>query len=98
MLTDAITPGVAKRTPILRGAEDHMDRFDPKIALEELTEEAALPHPVRMRDMILRIKLALDQATEINREFQSYLSHYGETQRIAREILEKLAAGTPKNP
>jgi hypothetical protein len=81
-----------------RRAEDFMDRFDPKIALEELTEDAALPHPVRMRDMILRIKLAADQATEINREFQSYLSHYGETQRVAREILEKLAAGTPKNP
>jgi hypothetical protein len=79
-------------------AEDSMDRFDPKIALEELTEEATLPHPVRMRDMILRIKLELDQATEINREFQNYLSHYGESQRIAREILEKLAAGTPKNP
>ena len=81
-----------------RGTGGYMDRFDPKIALEELTEDAALPHPVRMRDMILRIKLALDQATEINREFQNYLSHYGETQRIAREILEKLAVGTPKNP
>jgi hypothetical protein len=78
--------------------EDFMDRFDPKIALEELTEDATLPHPVRMRDMILRIKLELDQATEINREFQNYLSHYGESQRIAREILEKLAVGTPKNP
>jgi hypothetical protein len=78
--------------------EDFMDRFDPKIALEELTEDAALPHPVRMRDMILRIKLELDQATEINREFQNYLTHYGETQRVAREILEKLAVGTPKNP
>jgi hypothetical protein len=75
-----------------------MDRFDPKIALEELTEDATLPHPVRMRDMILRIKLELDQATEINREFQNYLSHYGEAQRTAREILEKLAVGTPKNP
>ena len=75
-----------------------MDRFDPKIALEELAEDSALPHPVRMRDMILRIKLAADQATEINREFQNYLSHYGETERVAREILEKLAAGTPKNP
>ncbi len=75
-----------------------MDRFDPKIALEELTEDAALPHPVRMRDMMLRTKVAADEATEINREFQSYLSHYGETQRIAREILERLAAGQPKNP
>jgi len=51
-----------------------------------------------MRDMILRIKLEADEATEINREFQGYLSHYGETQRIAREILQKLAAGEPKHP
>jgi hypothetical protein len=78
--------------------EVSMNRFDPKIALEELTEDAALPHPVRMRDMMLRTKVAADEATEINREFQSYLSHYGETQRIAREILERLAAGQPKNP
>ena len=75
-----------------------MDRFDPKIALEELSEDAMLPHPVRMRDMILRIKLEADEATEINREFQGYLSHYGETQRIAREILQKLASGEPKHP
>jgi hypothetical protein len=75
-----------------------MNRFDPKIALEELTEDAALPHPVKMRDMMLRTKVAADQATEINREFQSYLTHYGETQRIAREILQKLAVGEPKNP
>ena len=47
---------------------------------------------------MLRTKVAADEATEINREFQSYLTHYGETQRIAREILEKLAAGQPKNP
>lgn len=50
-----------------------------------------------MRDMMLRVRVAPDEATEINREFQSYLSHYGETQRIARGILEKLAAGQPKN-
>ena len=74
-----------------------MDRFDPKIALEELTEEAALPHPVRMRDMILRKQLNAVDAIEMNREFQSYLTHYGETQKIALEILEKLAAGVPEH-
>jgi len=74
-----------------------MDRFDPKIALDELSEDALLPHPVRLRDMILRVRLAADEATEINREFQNYLAHYGETQRIARGILEKLAAGQPKS-
>jgi len=75
-----------------------MDRFNPKVALEELTEDAALPHPVRMRDMILRTRLAADEATEINREFQTYLSQFGETQRIARVILQKLVSGEPKNP
>jgi hypothetical protein len=74
-----------------------MDRFDPKTALEELSEDALLPHPVRMRDMMLRVKVAPDEATEINREFQSYLTNYGETQRIARGILEKLAAAQPKS-
>ena len=33
----------------------------------------------------------------MNREFQSYLTHYGETQKVALEILEKLAAGVPEN-
>jgi hypothetical protein len=74
-----------------------MDRFDPKAALEELSEDSLLPHPVRMRDMMLRVRVAPDEATEINREFQTYLTHYGETQRIARGILEKLAAAQPKN-
>ena len=74
-----------------------MDRFDPRIALEELAEDALLPHPVRLRDMILRVKLDANEALDINREFQSYLENYGETQRIGRAILEKLAAGAPKH-
>ena len=74
-----------------------MDRFDPKNALEELTEDAILPHPVRLRDMILRVKLDADEALEVNREFQTYLEHFGETQRIGRAILEKLSAGVPKS-
>ncbi|MBZ5661734.1 MAG: hypothetical protein LAO08_15130 [Acidobacteriia bacterium] len=70
-----------------------MDRYDAKSALEELKEDALLPHPVRMRDMILRMQFNAADALEMNREFQSYLTHYGETQKIALEILEKLAAG-----
>jgi hypothetical protein len=73
-----------------------MDRFDPKIALEELSEDAVLPHPVRLRDMMLRVRFGADDAVEVNREFQSYLDSFSETQRIARAILEKLAAGAPK--
>ncbi|MBZ5641616.1 MAG: hypothetical protein LAO19_02550 [Acidobacteriia bacterium] len=72
-----------------------MDRYDAKSALEELREDALLPHPVRMRDMILRTQFNAADALEMNREFQSYLTHYGETQKIALEILERLAAGAP---
>lgn len=74
-----------------------MDRYDAKSALDELREDALLPHPVRMRDMILRTQLNAGDALEMNREFQSYLTHYGETQKIALEILEKLAAGVPEH-
>jgi hypothetical protein len=74
-----------------------MDRFDPKNALEELTEDAILPHPVRLRDMILRVKFDADTALEVNREFQTYLESFGATQRIGRAILEKLASGVRKS-
>ncbi len=73
-----------------------MYHYDAKTALEELKEDAVLPHPVRLRDMILRAKLAAESALDLNREFQSYLSHFGETQKIARDILEKLAVAEPK--
>ena len=73
-----------------------MDHFDARTALEELNEDAVLPHPVRLRDMILRARLDPDHALDLNREFQSYLSHFGETQQIARGILEKLAIASPK--
>jgi hypothetical protein len=73
------------------------ERFDAKIALEELQEDAVLPHPVRLRDMILRNVLGAQDALAINREFQEYLAAYGQSQKLAREILAKLAAGTPKN-
>jgi len=69
-----------------------MEPFDVKSTLDELKEDAALPHPVRLRDMILRTPLDASDAIEMNREFQSYLNHYGETQKVALEILERLAA------
>ena len=31
-----------------------MEPYDIKTALDELKEDAVLPHPVRLRDMILR--------------------------------------------
>jgi hypothetical protein len=74
-----------------------MDRYDPKSALEELNEDALLPHPVRLRDMILRTDVGgAGQALDLNREFQNYLSLFGQTQQIGREILQKLAAGSLK--
>jgi hypothetical protein len=74
-----------------------MEIYDVKSALDELKEDAVLPHPVRLRDMILRTQLDAGEALEMNREFQSYLSRYGETQKVALEILEKLAANAPEN-
>jgi hypothetical protein len=73
-----------------------MDLYDVRSALEELKEDAVLPHPVRLRDMILRTQLGAGEALELNREFQSYLTHYGETQKLALEILQRLAAGEAK--
>jgi hypothetical protein len=75
-----------------------MDRYDVKAALEELNEEAVLPHPVRLRDMILRVRLGANDALDINREFQGYLAAFGQTQTIARGILQKLAVGELKKP
>ncbi len=73
-----------------------MSKYDVQAALEELKEDALLPHPVRLRDMILRTKLDPGRAVDLNREFQNYLVNFGEAQKIARAILEKLAVGEPK--
>src|SRR5262249_55156823 len=75
-----------------------MDHYDARTALEELREDAVLPHPVRVRDMIMRAKLDAYHALSLNREFQNYLSHFGETQKIAIGILEKLAVSELKAP
>lgn len=73
-----------------------MYHYNARTALEELQDEARLPHPVKLRDMILRTRLAADEAKELNREFQEYLTRFGELQQVARGILEKLASGQPK--
>ena len=74
-----------------------MYHYDPVTALEELQEEAVLPHPVKLRDMILRNKLGPQEAQVLNQEFQEYLTRFGEIQRVARGILEKLASGNRKS-
>jgi hypothetical protein len=35
-------------------------------------------------------------ALDLNREFQDYLTRFGEAQKIAREILDRLAVGARK--
>lgn len=73
-----------------------MYHYDARIALEELQEDALLPHPVKLRDMILRTKLDAQDAQVLNHDFQEYLARFGELQKIGRGILEKLATGQPK--
>jgi hypothetical protein len=73
-----------------------MYHYNPKIALEELQEEAVLPHPVKLRDMILRNQLGPQDAQLLNHDFQEYLTRFGELQKIGREILDKLANGQRK--
>ena len=73
-----------------------MYHYDPTLALEELQEEALLPHPVKLRDMILRNQLGPQDAQLLNDEFQEYLSRFGEIQKLAKSILEKLSTGQRK--
>lgn len=73
-----------------------MYHYDAETALEELKEEALLPHPVRLRDMILRTQLVPQEAQALNQEFQEYLAKFGELQKSAQGILQKLAAGKRK--
>jgi hypothetical protein len=69
-----------------------MYHYDPKMAIEELKEEAALPNPVHMRDMILRKRLSPDRSLELNRQFLDYQKHFAEAQKLAKELLDELAA------
>ena len=70
--------------------------YNPEIALEELKEDAMLPHPVKLRDMILRNQLGPQDAQLLNHDFQEYLTRFGELQKIAGGILDKLANGQRK--
>ena len=68
-----------------------MYHYDPKTALEEASEEALLPNPVHVRDMILRGHLSPDRALELNRQFLEYQKHFGEAQKLVKSILGQLA-------
>jgi hypothetical protein len=73
-----------------------MYHYDAKTALEELMEDALLPHPVKLRDMILRTQLGPKEAQILNQEFQDYLTRFGEAQKLGRAILEQLASSKRK--
>jgi hypothetical protein len=68
-----------------------MYHYDPSTALEELTEEATLPNPVHVRDMILRKRLGPEKSLELNRLFVEYQKFFGEAQKLGKEILKQLA-------
>ena len=69
-----------------------MYHYDPKTALEELNEDATLPNPVHVRDMILRKHPSADEALELNRKFVEYQKLFGEAQKLGKEILRHLAS------
>jgi hypothetical protein len=69
-----------------------MYHYDPSTALEELTEDATLPNPVHVRDMILRKKLTADKSLGMNRLFVEYQKFFGETQKLGKEILRQLTS------
>jgi hypothetical protein len=69
-----------------------MYHYNPATALEELTEEATLPNPVHVRDMLLRNKLTPDQSIELNRLFVEYQKFFGEAQKLGKQILQRLAS------
>jgi hypothetical protein len=71
---------------------DCMYHYNPSTALDELTEDATLPNPVHVRDMILRQRLTADQSLELNRIFVEYQKAFGEAQKLGKEILQRLAS------
>jgi len=68
-----------------------MYHYNPSTALEELKEEAVLPNPVHLRDMMLRAHLSADRSLELNRLFVEYQREYGHLQQVASELLKHLA-------
>lgn len=71
-----------------------MYHYNPQTALDELTEEAVLPNPVHMRDMLLRAQLHPDRSLQLNRRFLEYQRYFAEAQKLARDILADLSRGS----
>jgi hypothetical protein len=68
-----------------------MYHYDPATALEEINEEALLPNPVKLRDMILRKRLQPEESLVLNRLFAEYQKFFAEAQKLGKEILKRLA-------
>ena len=68
-----------------------MYHYNPTTALEELTEDAVLPNPVHVRDMLLRKHLRPEESLGLNRKFVDYQRFFGEAQKLGKEILDELA-------
>jgi hypothetical protein len=66
--------------------------LDPQTALENLTEEAQLPNPVKVRDMLLHARLQPDESLELNRMFIEYQQQFGVLQSLGQQLLQKIAA------
>ena len=71
-----------------------MYHYDPTTALEELNEDAVLPNPVRLRDMLLRAHLDANHSLEYNRLFVEYQKRFGELQKLGQQLLERLRENT----
>ena len=67
-----------------------MYHYNPTTALEELNDDAVLPNPVHLRDMMLRAHLDANRSLEYNRLFVEYQKNFGELQRLGRQLLERL--------
>ncbi|MDR3749704.1 MAG: hypothetical protein P4M04_16415 [Acidobacteriota bacterium] len=73
-----------------------MYHYDPSTALEELNEDAVLPNPVHLRDMMLRAHLDADHSLECNRLFIEYQQRFGEMQGLGRQLLERLRVASKR--
>ncbi|MFZ3341519.1 MAG: hypothetical protein WA609_02005 [Terriglobales bacterium] len=91
-ISTAAANATAGRAAGNRAYNKGMYHYNPSTALDELNEEATLPNPVHVRDMMLRRKLSADEALELNRIFLEYQKFFGETQKLAKDILKRLAA------
>ena len=72
-----------------------MYHYDPQTALEELQEEGLLPNPVHLRDMLLRAHLKPEESLELNRLFVEYQSHFGQLQKLGKEVLQGIEKHLP---